>query len=310
MVPADTEGVTQMKQYQQVTDRIIAMLEAGTRPWAQDWSAPGGGRPLRHDGTPYRGANVLNLWAAAMARGMSGQTWMTYKKAQELGGQVKKGAKSEAAFYVGAMVKTVEVNGQDEEARIPFMKAYLVFNTDEIADLPAQYYGKAPVLLLDPSARIEAADSWVSNTGAVVHHGGGRAFYRHAPADFVQMPEFETFNSASGYYGTLFHELTHWSGAEKRLDRTKGKIFGDPAYSFEEMVAELGAAFVCADLRISAEPREDHASYIGGWLKKLREDNRAIFKAASLAEKAAGYLHGLQPGAAAEVEEPAEALAA
>jgi antirestriction protein ArdC len=301
------------KQYQTVTDRIVAMLEAGTRPWVQDWTATGGGRPLRWDGKPYRGANVINLWAAAMARGLSGQSWMTYKKAQELGGQVKKGAKSELAFYVGAVTKTEENSaGEETERTIPFMKTYLVFNTDEVADLPAQYYGKAPVLTLDPAARIASADAFIAHTGAVIHHGGGRAFYRPS-TDEVYMPPFETFRTAAGYYSTTFHELTHWSGAEKRLDRVKGKIFADPAYAFEELVAELGAAFLSADLGISAEPREDHASYIASWIRALKDDNKAIFRAASLAEKAAGFMHSLQPaGAAAEAEEeaPAQALAA
>jgi antirestriction protein ArdC len=297
------------KQYQAVTDRIVAMLESGVRPWAQDWQATGGGRPLRHDGTPYRGANVLNLWAAAMARGLSGRHWMTYKKAAELGGQVRKGAKSELAFYVGAVKREVERDGETAEATIPFLKSYCVFNVDEIDGLPAQYYGKgAAIVTLDPSARIASAEAWIANTGAKITHGGGRAFYRHEPVDAIYMPPFETFRTAAGYYGTAIHELVHWTGATKRLDRTKGKIFGDPAYAFEELVAELGAAYASADLGISAEVREDHASYIASWLKALKGDSRNIFRAASYAEKACGYLHSLQPGAA-EDEEP-EALAA
>lgn len=298
-----------MKQYQVVTDRIIAMLEAGTRPWVQDWSGTAGGRPLRHDGTPYRGANVLNLWAAAMSRGMSGRTWMTYNKARELGGQVRKGAKSEAAFYVGAITRDVErANGETGEQVIPFLKSYLVFNTDEIDGLPAQYYGVAPVIARDPIARIEHADTFIANTGAVIHHGGGRAYYRRS-TDEIHLPDFDKFSTAAGYYGTTLHELAHWTGAEKRLDRIKGKVFADPNYAFEELVAELSAAYLCADLAITTEPREDHASYIAGWLKALKSDNRAIFRAASLAEKAAGFMHDLQPGAS-EVDAEPEALAA
>jgi antirestriction protein ArdC len=281
-----------MKQYQQVTDRIIAMLEAGTPPWRQDWSA-GGGRPLRSDGTPYRGANVLNLWAAAMSRGFASQHWLTYKRAQELGGQVKKGAKSESAFYVGSVVRTVEKEGEEVDRTIPFLKAYCVFNADEVDGLPAQYYFRPKFEPLPDGARMPEVDRWVAMTGARVVHGGGRACYRPS-RDEVCMPEFTSFGSAAGYYSTLAHELTHWSGAEKRLDRTKGKVFGDPEYAFEELVAELGAAYLCADLRVTNEPREDHASYIAGWLKALRADNRNVFRAASYAEKAAGYLHGLQ----------------
>lgn len=282
-----------MRQYQQVTDRIIAMLEAGTRPWAQGWNAPGGGRPMRSEGTPYRGMNVLNLWAATLERGFSSSYWMTYKRAQEFGGQVRKGAKSEYAFYVGSITRTVERNGEETEAAIPFLKAYCVFNADEIEGLGAKFYGRTERPRLDESHRITACDEWMARTGARVVHGGGRAFYRPS-ADQIYLPEFSDFVSASAYYGTAFHEFTHWTGAPARLDRLKAKVFGEPEYAFEELVAELGAAYLCADLGVSSEPREDHASYIAGWLKALRNDSRNIFRAASYAEKACDLLHGLQ----------------
>jgi antirestriction protein ArdC len=283
-----------MKQYQVVTDRIVAMLEAGTRPWQQDWAGSAGGRPLRSDGTPYKGMNVLNLWAAGMVRGFGSRTWMTYKTAAGLGGQVRKGAKSECAFYAGAVTREVEgSNGETSEKTIPFLKSYNVFNVDEIDGLPAQYYATAAVVARDPIARIEAAETFIGRTGAIIHHGGQRAFYR-PHTDEVYMPAFDSFRTAAGYYGVMFHELAHWTGAAKRLDRTKGKIFGDPTYAFEELIAELSAAYLCADLAISAEPREDHASYIASWIKALKEDNRAVFRAAAYAEKAAAYLHGTQ----------------
>ncbi len=280
------------KQYQQVTDRIVAMLEAGTPPWRQDWSA-GGGRPLRHDGTPYRGANTLNLWAAAMARGFASQHWMTYKRAAELGGQVKKGSKSEAAFFVGTVQRIEERNGEEVDRTIPFLKSYCVFNADEIEGLPAQYYFRPAFPTLDPSARVPAADLFMAQTGADIVYGGGRAGYRRSE-DRIYLPEFGSFDSASGFYGTAFHELAHWTGDAKRLDRTKGKLFGDPDYAFEELVAELSAAYLSADLAITTEPAPNHAAYIMGWLKALRDDNRAIFRAASYAEKAAGFLHACQ----------------
>lgn len=298
-----------MKQYQVVTDRIVAMLEAGTRPWVQDWAGMAGGRPLRADGTPYRGANVLNLWAAGMARNFQSRTWMTYKTAAGLGAQVRKGAKSECAFFVGAVTREVEKpDGDTSERTIPFLKSYCVFNVDEIDNLPAQYYAVPVVAARDPIARIPSADLFIACTGAKINHGGGRAFYRPS-TDEIHMPEFDTFGSAAGYYSVSFHELAHWTGAEKRLDRTKGKIFADPDYAFEELVAELSAAYLCADLAITTEPREDHASYIANWLKALKADNRAIFRAASLAEKAAGFMHDLQPGVS-EVEAEPEAIAA
>lgn len=282
------------KQYQAVTDRIITMLETGVRPWSQPWAASGGGRPLRFDGKPYRGANVLNLWAAAMDRGFVCRHWMTYKKAAELGAQVRKGAKSEYAFYVGAISRT-EQNKQGEEIdrTIPFLKAYNVFNCDEIDGLPDQYRIAPPLVTLDEAARIPECDAWIAGTGARIVQGGGRAFYQPS-ADQIHLPEFSSFDSASRYYSVAFHELTHWTGAEKRLDRLKGKIFGSPDYAFEELVAELSASYLCADLRVDSEPREDHAAYMACWLKALKDDNRNIFRAASYAEKACTYLHDLQ----------------
>lgn len=283
------------KQYQQVTDRIVAMLENGTRPWCQPWAASGGGRPLRYDGTPYRGANVLNLWAAAMSRGFTSRHWMTFKKASEIGAKVRKGAKAEHAFFVGTVQRTETRDGEEVDRTIPFLKAYHVFNCDEIDELPSQYR-LAPVMpsSLDPTERKPECDAWIAGTSATVCHGGGRAYFSPS-RDEVHMPDFGTFNDAGLYYSTMFHELGHWTGHKDRLDRLSHKIFGDPEYAFEELVAELGASYLCADLGVDSEPREDHASYIAHWLKALKADNRNVFRAASYAEKACGYLHGLQP---------------
>jgi len=288
-----------MRQYQHVTDRICAMLESGVRPWAQDWSAPGGGgRPLRSNGVPYRGMNVLNLWAAAMSRGFASSHWMTYKTAADLGGQVKRGAKSEPIFYVGSITKQVENRaGEIEDATIAFMRCYPGFNADEIEGLPSQFYARPEVRHLNSGERVADVDGWIARTGATVLHGGGRAFYRRS-TDEIHLPEFEAFNTPEGYYSTALHELTHWTGADKRLERDKGKVFADATYAFEELIAELGAAYLCADLRIGAEVREDHASYIKSWLKALRDDSRNIFRAASHAERACGFLHGLASPAA------------
>lgn len=290
------------QQYQQVTGRIIAMMERGVRPWQQSWAShPGGGRPLRHDGTKYRGANVVNLWAAGMVREFTSPYWLTYKRAAELGAQVRKGAKSELAFYVGTARKKVEVDGQETDQTIPFLKAYCVFNADEIEGLAPHFYAPQPSAPLDPTARVANVDRFIASTGCSIKHGGGKAFY-HPSTDDIHMPDFEAFDSAAAYYSVLLHEATHWTGAKHRLDRSKGKLFGDPDYAFEELIAELGSAYLCADLGVTAKPREDHASYVKSWLKALRDDNRAIFRAASLAERAAEYLHKAQ-------EQP-EALAA
>lgn len=280
-----------MSKYEVLTNRIIAALEQGVRPWQKEWN--GGtsafARPLRSDGTPYRGVNTLNLWLAKEERGFKSDYWFTYKKAQELGAQVKKGAKSESAFYVSSF--KVEEQGTDART-VPFLKAYAVFNADEIEGLPAKFYGsEAPILTVAHNTRHEASEAFIAAAGADVRHGGDRAYYHHK-GDFVQLPHFESFFTAEGYYSTAFHELAHWTGAEKRLNRTKGKFFGDSNYAFEELVAELSAAYLCADLGVTNIPRDDHAAYIGHWIKCLKDDPRAIFKAASLAEKAVGYLHG------------------
>ena len=292
------------KQYQAVTDRIVAMLEAGTRPWAQPWGAPGssGIRPLRHDGTPYRGANVINLWAAAQVRGFDNPRWMTFNQAKEYGGHVMKGAKAELAFYVGRTTTTEQNEaGEDVERSFSFLKSYCVFNVAEIAELPARFYGLKAGELLNPAERVPAADAFIAGTGATITYGGSQAFYQPS-ADRIAMPAFEQFASAAGFYGTAFHELAHWTKGPNRLVRDFGrKRWGDEGYAMEELVAELAAAYVSADLSICAEPREDHAAYIASWLHVLKNDNRAIFAAASYAERAAAFLHECQAAPAAAI---------
>lgn len=235
--------------YARVTDRIVAELEQGIRPWVKPWAAEHtAGRitkPLRHNGTPYRGINVLLLWGEATAKGYAAPLWMTYKQAQEIGGQVRKGEHGSLVVYANSITKTEQDDkGQDIERDI--------------------------------------------------QHGGNQAFY--APArDVVQLPPFEAFRDKESYYATALHELCHSTKHKNRLDRDfSAKRFGDHGYAREELVAELGAAFLCADLGITPEVREDHAAYLGHWLTVLREDKRAIFSAAAHAQRAADYLHGLQ----------------
>lgn len=176
------------------------------------------------------------------------------------------------------------------------MKGYTVFNVEQIERLPAQYYAK-PEPRIDPVQRIAHAESFAAATGAAIQHGGTMAYYS-VTADRVQMPPFETFRDAVSYYATLIHELTHWTRHPSRLDRDLGrKRWGDEGYAMEELVAELGAAFLCADLGLIPEQRDDHAAYIASWLKVLSDDKRAVFTAASHAQRAADYLHGLQPSA-------------
>lgn len=287
--------------YSRVTSRIVAELEQGTRPWFKPWSVQHTAgritRPLRANGAPYRGVNVLLLWAEATARGYTAPLWMTYKQATELGGQVRKGEHGSLVVYADTFTKTeTDDKGDEHERAIPFMKGYTVFNAEQVDGLPAHFYAQ-PVIPLPTATRLEAADCFFAATGADIRHGGNRAFY--APArDYVQMPPFEAFKDPESYASTLAHELTHWTGHESRLAREfeKGHRFGSEGYAFEELVAELGAAFLCADLAITPEPRDDHAAYLAHWLKVLQSDKRAIFTAAAHAQKAADYLHSLQPG--------------
>ncbi len=284
--------------YTRVTDRIIADLEKGVRSWLKPWSAahPAGSvsRPLRHNGTPYRGMNVVLLWGEAMEKGYSAPLWMTYKQALELGGQVRKGEHGSLVVYANSFTRT-ETNerGEDTEREIPFLKGYTVFCVEQIDGLPAHYYPQ-PLSPLPLSQRIESADRFLNGTGAQIRYGGDSAYYAPGP-DIVQMPPFERFRDKESFYSVACHEVVHWSGHKSRLDRSfNAKRFGDSGYAREELVAELGAAFLCADLGITPEIREDHAAYLGHWLAVLREDKRAIFSAAAHAQRAADFLHGLQ----------------
>ena len=283
--------------YTRVTHKIIADLEQGVRPWQKPWNAEHAAgritRPLRHNGTPYRGVNVLLLWSDAMDKGFNAPFWMTFKQAQELGANVRKGEHGSLVVYADRYTKTeTDEQGQESEREIPFMKGYTVFNVEQIDGLPAHYTAKAAEPPA-PMARIEHAEAFFTATGATVRHGGNRAFYASSQ-DFVQMPPRESFRDAEAYSATLAHELTHWTSHPSRLARELGKRFGDNAYAAEELIAEMGSAFLCADLGITPEVREDHAAYLAHWLEVLKADSRAIFTAASQAQRAADYLHELQ----------------
>lgn len=288
--------------YERITASIAAHLERGVKPWAQPWKSGEGGfkRPLRHNGQPYSGINVLMLWSAALERGYASRLWMTFRQAGELGGHVRKGEKGSLVVYSNRITKTEMTDaGEELEREIPFLKGYTVFNAEQIEGLPEHYYAKPPPSYESPAARIDHAEEFFAATGADIRQRGARAFYRQ-DEDFVQVPPIEAFPEAEEFYSTLAHEITHWTKHPKRLERDFGrKSWGDEGYAIEELVAELGAAFLCADLEISPgggeTVREDHASYIASWLKVLKDDKRAIFTAASHAQRAADYLHSLQP---------------
>jgi len=304
------KGKKEMKAdvYEQITASIVAELEKGVQPWFKPWNAEHAAgritRPLRANGVPYRGINVLMLWAVAVERGYAAPLWLTYKQAQELGGQVRKGEKGSLVVYANTITKseTDEKSGEEVERAIPFMKGYTVFNAEQVDGLPAHFYSMAAPAL-STFERIEAADRFFAATGADIRHGGNQAYYT-AAEDRVQMPPFEAFKDQISYYATLSHELTHWTKHPKRLDRDFGrKSWGDAGYAMEELVAELGAVFLAADLGLEAAPRPDHAAYIASWLKVLKEDKRAIFSAAAHAQRAVDFMLAMQPGAAEEQED-------
>jgi antirestriction protein ArdC len=294
---------TRIDLYTRVTNAIIADLEQGVRPWLKPWNAEHAAgritRPLRAGGQPYKGINILTLWESAMSQNFAAPIWMTFRQAKELGAHIRKGSKGTLVVYADRITRTETAeDGQESERGIYFMKAYPVFNVEQIEGLPPHFYAAAAPRL-EPARRIEAADQFFAHTGADIRHGGNQAYYA-AQNDYVQMPPFESFQDAESYCSTLAHEMTHWTKHPSRLDRDFGRRqFGDEGYAREELVAEIGAAFLCCDLGITPEPRDDHAAYVGHWLKVLKDDKRVIFRAAAHAQRAVDFLHGLQPGGAA-----------
>ncbi|MBB3588875.1 DUF1738 domain-containing protein (plasmid) [Sphingomonas sp. AAP5] len=277
----------------EITNLIIEKLEAGVLPWSRPWGLTGaGGRPLRHCGTPYTGINNLYLWAIGDACGYSARTWMTYRQAEELGGQVRRGEHGSHSVYFSSFSKTEtdRVTGEEANKSVRFLRSYTVFNVDQIDGLPVYYYPvSAP-----PEPRIEsvhraAIDGFFDALPATVRHGGDQAFFSPI-GDYIQMPHRTMFRSDDHYASTLGHEYVHYSGAQSRLDREFGKKFGDQAYAFEELVASIGQCLICADLGLPGELHDNHASYIDHWLRILKGDSSAIIKAASKAEQAVTWL--------------------
>lgn len=291
-----------------ITDRIIADLERGVKPWLQPWNASGTagsiGRPLRHNREPYSGINVILLWLEASESGYSSPIWMTVRQANQLGGHVRKGEHGTTVVYANRVTKVEEdEDGEETERQIPFLRAYTVFCVDQIEDLPTDYYGhSAPVI--DPSARIQHADAFFAATGADIRHGGNAAYYMPV-SDHIQMPAFASFRDPESYVATLAHETIHWTAPAHRVNRDLSRYARDRSErAREELVAELGACFLCADLGIvpELEPRPDHASYLASWLEVLANDKKAIVAAAAHAQRAVAFLHDLQPRAEIERE--------
>ncbi len=301
--------------YQKVTDQIVAALEQGVRPWHQPWKAEHSAgrimRPLRGNGIPYQGINVLMLWSAAIEKGYAAPIWMTFKQALDLKANVRKGEHGSLVVYADKIIRTETdaETGKEATRTIPFLKSYGVFNVEQIDGLPSHYYAK-PEAQKDSVQRIAHAESFFAATGANVVHGGSRACYIPS-TDNIHMPYIDFFEDAGSYYATLAHEACHMTRHPSRLNRDFGrKRFGDEGYAMEELVAELGAAFLSADLELTPEVRDDHAAYIASWIKVLKNDKRAIFTASSHAQRAADFLHGLSASALGASSGQAEADAA
>lgn len=281
--------------HQQITDRIIQAMEAGTSGLQTPWHTGTAKLPINvSSDRPYRGINILALWVAQQERGYGSNLWGTYYQWQCLGAQVRKGEKSSPVVFFREIVRDEpkETDGVLEEKRALVARASLVFNAEQVEGYPLA----DTIELIDRTERIAAADQLVAATGAEIRTGDKAAYW--PISDYIGMPKRERFTgtetstATESYYSVLFHELTHWSGAAHRLNRRLASRFHSSAYAMEEMVAELGAAFLSAQLGIASEPREDHADYLSIWLSVLKSDKKAIFTAASKASQAAEYLIG------------------
>ena len=276
--------------FQRVTDQIVKAIEEGAGAYRMPWRTSGRfpSSPINAvTKRPYRGINVLILWALAQEKNYKSGTWATYKQWQELGAQVRKGEKS-ANVVFWKFFDRVQESENDEETtskRIPMARDYWVFNADQV-----EGYRRTEETPLSKEERIEQADEFFRAVGVKIKNGENGAFYRPAE-DAVFMPPFEAFKEALFYYSVLSHETTHWTGAPHRLNRDMSHRFGTEGYAMEELVAELGAAFLCAELGLPSDPRKDHAPYISSWLKALKNDKRAIFTAAAKAQEAVDFLN-------------------
>jgi antirestriction protein ArdC len=289
--------------YEAITDRVIAVIEEGAGQWQMPWHRAGVRLPRNAlTQKPYRGVNVVALWAAADACGYSSGFWATYKQWRDLKAQVRKGERASLIVFWKESEQEIEdqTTGKRKTEKTFFARASWVFNEGQVEGWTSPVAPERNLVQV-----LDHAEVFTAATCADVRHGGDRAYYRRS-SDHVQIPERDRFTGSATstptetYYATLLHELTHWTGHKSRLDRDLSGRFGNEAYAMEELVAEFGAAFLCADISITNAPRPDHAAYISHWLEVLKRDKRAIFTAARKAAQATDYLARLQPGAAGE----------
>ena len=288
------KGTQRDNLYKEITDKIIAELERGIVPWVQPWTAS---RQLCPLGLPvngltrrsYSGINILLLWSALEERGFASPYWVTFKQCIAMGGSVRKGEHGTHVYFADKFVPQKEkaraVETGDEPNSIAFLKRYTVFNADQCDGLPKGLIA-VPVATSERQI-VPEAEALIASTGADFRIGGDQAFYVPSE-DFIRIPNQTAYTDQINYYRTAFHELGHWTGHKTRLDRSLTTKFGTVDYAREELVAEMATAFVCASLGIV--PTVRHADYIGNWLQVLKEDARAIVKAASLASKACDFI--------------------
>ena len=291
-----------MSIYQEITDSIIAELEKGATPWVKPWACEAGADKNVISQKPYRGINRLLLAMVSGIKGYNVPVWATYDQWQSLGAQVRKGEKAAKIIYFSqAKDKKAEAAGEDKFYQ--FAKAYFVFNAAQVDGIEIK---PAEITAESKLQKIEACEQRIIATGAKYSIGGDVACYIPS-IDSIKMPALDTFTSAEHYYATFFHELTHWTSDKTRCDRdlSKGR-FGNADYAFEELVAELGAAFLCNSHSIAGDLR--HAGYIQSWLKCLKNDSKAIFKASALAQQASDFI--LVSGQEKPVLDDSELLAA
>jgi antirestriction protein ArdC len=292
MAQATQTLTTSRDLYQSVTTRILAELENGAVPWLKPWSATAGANVPCNAVTnrPYSGCNVILLWMA-QAAGFPLPRFLTYRQAQEAGGNVRKGEHGYRVYFVKQLeVREKDESGDDETRLVPMLREYTVFNVAQCDGLPEKIIQPQPIKVRNRDERDGLADVFMAATRADIREGFGEAYYRPSD-DYVSLPPFVSFKSADSFYNTAFHELGHWTGHTSRLARDLKNRFGDRQYAAEELIAELAAAFLCAEFSFDNDLR--HAGYIAHWIELLRHDKKAFFTAASKAQTAADYLRGL-----------------
>ncbi len=275
--------------YSEVTSKIVAALEAGTPPWIRPWS--GDMEPFPTNGLsrrPYRGVNCVLLTLEAQLRGFSRNTWLSYRQARELGAQVRGGEHGTTVIFYKTLEVPQEVEDDARPRVVPLLRSFTVFNVAQIDGLPDRL--REPAAEPTGWVREQEPEKLLADSGAAIEHGGFAAFYSPAD-DRIQLPERELFADAGAYYATALHELVHWTGHERRLNRSLGPRFREAAYAMEELVAEIGSAFLCAACRV--EGRLQHAAYVADWIRVLKDDKRAVFTAAAKAQQAADYVQNL-----------------